>query len=172
MDPLIKIGKPTPDFTLQDLEGSWHTLKQHSGKVLILNFWSAECPWVERTDAELLEALHGWGEQVELICIASNQNEPLELLQKVSQQRGIPLVLQDKGAETAQLYRVQITPQLFVLDEERRLRYKGAFDNVTFRQRKATRHYLPEAVEALLQGKEPNPATTTPYGCAIVLYAS
>jgi hypothetical protein len=39
---------------------------------------------------------------------------------------------------------------------------------VTFRRRQATRFYLREAVEALFEGRLPEPAETTAYGCAIV----
>ena len=46
--------------------------------------------------------------------------------------------------------------------------YRGAFDDVTFRQRAATRSYLKDAVEALLAGRNPDLAETAPYGCTIV----
>jgi hypothetical protein len=41
-------------------------------------------------------------------------------------------------------------------------------DDVTFRQRKTTRFFLDEAVEALLEGYFPALAETLAYGCTIV----
>jgi hypothetical protein len=64
----------------------------------------------------------------------------------------------------------QTTPHLFLIDPGGFLRYQGAFDDVTFRQRTPTQAYLYQAVEALLAGRLPDPAETPAYGCAIVRY--
>lgn len=37
------VGKPAPDWTLEDLEGRRHALKDYRGKVVVLDFWYAEC---------------------------------------------------------------------------------------------------------------------------------
>ncbi len=170
MEPLIEIGQPAPDFTLPDLEGNPHALKDYRGRVVVLNFWSAECPWVERADRELVGTLSSWRERVALLPIAANANESGELLARVAVERGLPRVLHDAEQKVADLYQMEVTPCLFVIDGEGVLRYRGAFDDVTFRQRVPTRKYLIEAVEAILAGSTPNPAETPPYGCAIMKY--
>ena len=137
-------------------------------RLLILNFWSAECPWSERTDQALLAWLAEWGRQVELWTIAANANEPDDLLQQAAAERGLPLMLDDRSGLATGLYRARTTPHLFVIDEHGILRYQGALDDVTFRQRTPTRLYLRQAVTALLAGQEPEPAQTPPYGCTIV----
>ena len=170
MDTLIQIGQPAPDFTLTDLEGNLHSLRDYRGRVLVLNFWSAECPWVERADRELVGYLSRWGERVALLSIASNANESRELLARVAAERGLPLVLHDAEQKVAEVYQVEVTPSFFVIDGAGVLRYRGAFDDVTFRQRTPTRKYLFEAVQAVLAAKSPQPAETPPYGCARVRY--
>jgi peroxiredoxin len=170
MDTLIEIKQPVADFTLPDLEGNPHALRDYRGRVVILNFWSAECPWVERADRELMDYLSRWGERVALLPIASNANESRELLARVAAERGLPLVLHDAEQKVAELFQVEVTPCFFVIDGEGVLRYRGAFDDVTFRQRTPTRKHLFEAVEAVLAGKSPEPAETPPYGCARVRY--
>jgi hypothetical protein len=55
-----------------------------------------------------------------------------------------------------------------VVDKEGILRYRGAVDDVKFRQRQATRFFLEEAIEALLDGRLPQLAETPAYGCTIV----
>lgn len=170
MDALISIGKLAPEFTLPDLENKPHALRDYRGRVIVLNFWSAECPWVERADRELLGYLSKWGERVVILPIAANANESRELLARVAIERGLPLVLHDVEQKVANLYRVEITPHLFVIDEQGILRYSGAFDDVTFRQRTPTRKYLLEAVEAVLSGELPDPSETPPYGCALVRF--
>ncbi len=168
MDPVISVGRPAPPFRLPDLDGGWHTLEGCRGRTAVVNFWSAECPWSERADQELLSRLRAWGEAVALLPVASNANEPPRLLREVSRARGLPPVLHDSDQSVADLYGATITPQLFVVDRLGVLRYQGAFDDRTFRRREPTRAYLFEAVEAVLAGRAPEPAQTDPYGCVLV----
>jgi hypothetical protein len=144
-----------------------HALSDWQGRICVLNFWSADCPHAERVDAQLLSMLPGWGEAVRLVWIASNANEPPELLQHTAASRNLPLVLFDEGNRVADLYGAATTPHMYVIDAGGILRYQGAFDDVTFRQRTPTRVYLQEAVQVLLAGGLPEPAFTAPYGCAI-----
>jgi hypothetical protein len=67
------------------------------------------------------------------------------------------------------MYGAKATPHFFVIDGDGLLRYSGAFDDVTFRQRTPTHTYLKDAVEAVLRGEAPNPAQTPAYGCAIAV---
>lgn len=170
MDALIKIGEAAPDVSLPDLVGRPHRLSHFRRHLVVVNFWSAECPHAARVDQALHELSRTWGEQVVWISIASNANESLDLLRSVAAQRALPLVLLDRNQQAAELYGAITTPHLFVIDAQGFLRYQGAFDDITFRQKTATRHYLAEAVAALLAGKEPDPAQTPPYGCSIVRY--
>lgn len=168
MGALIALGSPLPDFCLPDLTGRDYTLSDFTAAVLILNFWSAECPWVQRCDEALLSRLVGWQGQVQYVCIASNANESAELLAEVAAGRGLPLVLLDRDQALADLCAVETTPHYFVLDARRRLRYQGAFDDLTFRKRQPERLFLIEAVQALLAGNSPPVASTPAYGCALV----
>ncbi len=168
---MIPNNQPAPDFTLPDLHGRLHSLGDYRGKVVILNFWSAECPHVARVDAELLPLVKAWGEALALLSIAANANERPELIAQVAAQRGLPLVLLDADHKVADLYAAQTTPHLFVVDGQGLLRYQGAFDDVTFRQRTPRQPFLRQALEAVLAGRQPDPSQTPPYGCAIVRYA-
>jgi len=168
MDTLIQTGQPAPGFSLPDLWGSPHHLDETRGRVLVLNFWSAECPWVERADREITARLPGWGHGVQYWAIASNSSEPIELLRDVARKRILPVVLHDARHTVADLYHAQITPHFFVFDKSGILRYQGALDDVTFRQREPTRFYLHEAVLELLADRLPDPAETPAYGCTIV----
>jgi hypothetical protein len=167
----LPIGKPVPCFNLPDISGVAHSLDEFLGRILLLNFWSAECPWSERADRVLVHLLAGWGSQVNLLTIASNANEPLDLIRQVAGERGLPLVLHDASHVIADLYGAQTTPHLYMIDADGILRYQGAFDDVTFRQRTPVRFYLKDAVDALLEGKLPDPAQTQAYGCAIVRFS-
>ena len=90
------------------------------------------------------------------------------MVAEASRSRHIPSVLLDSKHRIADLYEAFITPQVFVLDPEGILRYRGAVDNITFRRREVTRFFLQEALEALLDGRSPELSETPAYGCAIV----
>jgi peroxiredoxin len=164
----LEINHPAPDFTLPDLNGQLRSLSEFRGQVLIINFWSAECPWSQRTDQALVKHLQMWGDRVKLLPVASNVNEGKDLIVQESSLRGLPLVLHDENHLIADLYDALTTPHLFVVDTEGILRYQGAYNDVTFRQRDPTQDYLKMAVEAVLQGELPDPSQTNSYGCSIV----
>lgn len=168
MDSIINLDELAPDFTLPDLEGNPHTLSDQRGKIVILNFWSAECPWSLRADEALISAHEDWGENVLLWSIASNKSESHEELIKAAAKRGLQTVLFDSGNGVADLFEAVTTPHFFVINEEGLLRYRGALDDVTFRQRTATKSYLLEAIAALLEGNRPDQAESAGYGCSIV----
>ncbi len=168
MDPLTKVNQSAPDFELLDLQGRPHRLSERSGAITILNFWSADCPWSERTDRLIAGWLEAWGGSIAMWTIAANANEPPDLLARMSEERSLDFVLHDAYQEVADLYAAQTTPHVFVIDAQGILRYQGAVDDVTFRQRTPTRYYLQEAVEALLAGELPSLAEAPPYGCSLV----
>lgn len=162
------INELAPDFELPDLQGRLHKLSDYRGRITIVNFWSAECPHSERADTLITEWLGKWDSDVELLSIAANRNESAQMVEEVAKTRGIPTVLIDAGHIVADEYEAVTTPHIFLVDRKGVLRYRGAVDDVTFRQRKATRFFLKEAVEALLDGRLPKCMNTAAYGCAIV----
>src|SRR5512138_3520711 len=161
----MQLNESAPDFELPDLQGNQHKLSDYHGKIVIVNFWSAECPHSERTDHSTMACLVQWGGDVEMLSIASNRSESVRELEEAAAARRLPTVLIDAEHSVADLYEAVTTPHAFVLDREGILRYRGAVDDVTFRQRKATRFYLEEAVEALLEGRLPELQETPAYGC-------
>lgn len=164
----ISINQPVPDFELPDLDGNLHRLSQHLGKIIIVNFWSCECPHSERADKAILSMFAQWRDDAAMLSIASNRNEKLEDLKKAAEARRLPTVLLDANCHIADLFEAQTTPHIFVIDRDGVLRYRGSVDDVTFRQRIPTRFFLDLAVESLLEGHLPELTETPAYGCAIV----
>jgi peroxiredoxin len=165
---LMQINQPAPDFSLPDLGGRVHRLSDYRGRLVIVNFWSCECPHSERADQALMAMLAQWHADVALLSIAANRNESTETIALAAQKRRLPVLLIDAERVVADLYEAQTTPHVFVIDREGILRYRGALDDVTFRQRSPTRFFLDEAVKALLDGHFPPIAETPAYGCTIV----
>ena len=164
----MELNQPAPNFTLNDMDGVSHTLSDSLGRIVIINFWSAECPHAARVDLGLLPLLENWGNKVHLLQIASNGNEPLKMLKEVADEHGVNPVLHDSDHQVADLYKATNTPHIFILDEKGLLQYHGAYDDVAFRQRVATRNYVQEAVESLLNRSKPQVTSVPPFGCTIV----
>ena len=164
----MQLNQPVPDFELPDLDGNLHRLSHYRGRIVIINFWSCECPHSERTDRAIMSMLVQWQDDVTMLSIASNRNENAGALKHAAEMRRLPTVLLDANCLVADLFEAQTTPQVFVMDRNGILRYRGSVDDVTFRQRIPTRFFLDLAVESLLEGHLPELTETPAYGCAIV----
>jgi len=171
MDTVARIGSPAPGFELKDLEGERHSPRDELGSILVLNFWSAECVHSQRADEEFEDLAKEWGEGVAFWSIASNENEDDELIRNAAAKNKIDRLLRDQHLAVADAYGAVTTPHVFVIDERGVLRYSGAFDDVSFRQRTPTRNYLQEAVKAVQNGVDPDHFETSPFGCAIIRHS-
>lgn len=164
----MELNRLAPDFELRGLDGRLYRLGDCRGQILVVDFWSCDCPHVERTDASLRAASARWGADVVLWMVASNANESDAALENASRSRGPFTVLKDAGHRAADLFGAQVTPEVFVMDRGGVVRYRGAVDDVSLCRRAATRFFAAEAVEALLAGRLPPVAEVPAFGCAIV----
>jgi peroxiredoxin len=165
---MIEINQSVPDFELPDLHGKIHRLSDYRGRIVIINFWSCECPHSERTDKAIMSMLVQWQDDVSMLTIASNRSENAEAIKNVAETRRLPSVLLDADCRIADLFEAQTTPHVFAVDREGILRYRGSVDDVTFRQRIPTRFFLDMAIEFLLNGQLPPLSESPAYGCTIV----
>jgi hypothetical protein len=165
---LMLINLPLPDFALRDTAGQLHKLSQYRGRLVVVNFWSAECPWSARADAGLLTLTKRFAGRVLILPVASNLSETREMINLLLQERGLDFVLMDEDCRVAEVCGAQTTPHAFILDQGGILRYQGAVDDVTFRKRIPERFYVAEALAALLEGRLPEVQETPAYGCSIV----
>ena len=167
----MDINESAPDFALRDLQDRLHRLSDLRGRIVVVNFWSCECPQSERTDRLLKELTSDGQASPVLLSIASNRNESRAAIASMARTRGLPTVLLDPDHEVADLYGAQTTPHVFVIDAQGILRYRGAVDDVTFRQRVPSRSFVREALDAVKNGERPSQSETPAYGCSIVRHA-
>lgn len=161
-------GERVPDFTLPDLQGRIHILGDYRGRIVVLTFWSADCPYSGQADERLLAYGREWGQAVVVLDVASNDSESREQLAAAAKSRKAPVILHDERHRLADRFAAVTTPHCFVIDGSGVLRYQGAFDDTSLRRRQPLRVYVKEAVDALLAGRPPDPVSTQPFGCAIV----
>ena len=72
----------------------------------------------------------------------------------------------DPSQQTGRDYGATVTPQVFVLDHERKIAYMGKFDD-DIEPEKVRHKYVENAVAALLAGRKVEPSETRPTGCGI-----
>lgn len=140
--------------------------------VLVLIFSSNRCP-TAKAYAERMNAFQrDYGPRgVQLVAINSNDphlypDEDLAGMVARAAADGytFPYLLDD-GQRVARAYGPTCTFHAFVLDEARRLRYQGRFDDARIAER-VTTHDLANAVDDLLAGREVGVAVTRPFGCS------
>jgi hypothetical protein len=80
--------------------------------------------------------------------------------------------LRDEDQSVARAFDAACTPECFVFDAERKLRYHGRFDGSGKEASLADGKDLRQAVDSLLAGQDPSPAETPAIGCSIKWAAS
>jgi hypothetical protein len=87
--------------------------------------------------------------------------------QRVREEGGWPApYLRDETQEIARAYGARTTPDVFVVDSEGRLRYRGAPDG-DYNDPAKNAEWLRGALDAVLEGRDPDPAETEPVGCSV-----
>ncbi len=171
----LKIGDPAPAFSLPGTDGRAYSLDGLSDKpVLVVIFSCNHCPYVQAYEDRLVAVQRDYAERgVQLIAINSNDdgNYPEDSFEQMvarAQAKGFNfLYLRDASQAVAKAYGATHTPQLFVFDRERTLRYTGKIDDNWQAPHKVARRYLRDALDALLSGREPSETQTHAIGCTI-----
>ena len=166
----VKMDKEVPHFTLKDAMGKEHSLKDLSRdkKATVVMFISTECPVSNAYNERILALYNDYKDQgVQFIGINSNRNESVEEIVKHNKASKFSfLVLKDLKNAIADKFGARHTPEIYLLDEDRILRYRGAIDNS---QKNPETHYLRETLDLVVAGKEipENLKKTKAFGCTI-----
>jgi len=172
----LAIGSKAPAFAgLPGVDGKKHSLPDFDQKpVLVVAFTCNHCPYVQAYEDRMIALQREYGlKGVELVCINANDtvNYPednYDEMVKRSKKKGFNFhYLRDEDQSVATLYGATHTPEFFVFDKERNLRYHGKMDD-NYQNPKAVKvNYLRNAVDAILAGKEVPEPETYSIGCTI-----
>jgi len=164
----MNIGDQAPTFSLPDTDGEEHG----PDGVTVVVFTCNHCPYALGWHDRLLQVARDYP-QVSFLAINPNDAErfpadSLEAMKKrVSSDGGWPLpYLRDESQETARAYDAKTTPDVFLLDADGRVRYRGAPD-ADYRDESQNAAWLREALDAVLAGGEPDRPETEPVGCSV-----
>ena len=171
-----ELGSPAPDFSLPSTKGDTVSLEDfRDAEGLLVVFMCNHCPYVKHIKEGLVRFAEEYQPRgIAMVGINANDaaNYPADSLEKMradAQSFGYPFpYLYDESQDVAKAYRAACTPDFFLYDRERKLVYRGQFDDSRpGNDAPVTGKHLRAAADALLAG-EPVPADQTPsVGCNI-----
>ena len=169
------IGDKAPAFeNLLGTDGKTYSLATFSDKqILILVFMANRCP-TARVYTDRLKAIQSdyGGRDVQLVAVNSDNPyffsiESLDKMLGIAEERSYNFpYLKDQDQSVAKKYGALVTLHAFLLDGERRLRYRGRIDDSRDAS-KVTVSDLRNAVDDLLEGKPVRVPETRPFACSI-----
>ena len=168
------IGEQAPDFSLPATDGtSWSARDSGEAPATVVVFTCNHCPYALAWHERIAQVARDYASRgVRLLAINSNDAEryprdSLDAMRKrvVAEEWPMPY-LHDESQEVARAYGAKVTPDVFVLDGQGVLRYRGAPDD-DYEDPGENASWLRGALDAVLAGGEPSQAETTPVGCSI-----
>ncbi len=109
-----------PEFTVSAMNGSVASIKDQSGKVVLLNFWATWCPPC-RSEMPSMQVLYDKTRDVPFTLFAISTNEKKETVEKFLKENKYtyPMYLDQSGTVGAQLASRGI-PTTYILDKQGR----------------------------------------------------
>jgi peroxiredoxin len=172
----LKIGDRAPEFHgLPATDGSRYSLETFKeAKVLVVVFSCNHCPYVQAYEDRMMTFHREFGEKsVAFVAINSNEIEHYpedsfdEMVKRANKRGFLFPYLRDEDQSVATAYGATHTPEFFVFDHGRRLRYHGRFDDSWKDPSQVKNEYVRQAVEALLGGVDIPLPETYSIGCTI-----
>jgi peroxiredoxin len=173
-------GVAAPDFALPDLDGQLVKLSNFRGKVVVLEWFNPECPFVRlsHTKGSLLGLADKFGARG-VVWLAINSAAPGRQghgpdISRAGQSRfrmKHPILLDESG-EIGKAYGAERTPHMYVINQQGTLVYRGAIDNSPDGEGEAPQgaelvNYVERALQAVLEGQPVAVAQTEAYGCTV-----
>ncbi|QDU27405.1 thiol-disulfide oxidoreductase [Anatilimnocola aggregata] len=178
----LEIGAAAPNFKLPGVDDQEYTLKSFAdAKLLLVVFTCNHCPTAQAYEDRIIK-LHAdyEGRGVKLIAISPNDDLAVRLdelgysdvgdsladMKVRAKERDFkfPYLYDGETQAASRAFGVVATPQVFLFDAERKLRYVGRIDNSDVKE--VTSHDCRNALEALLAGKPVPVEKTRTFGCS------
>lgn len=181
--PSLPLGASAPDFNLPGVDGRNWSLKDFAAaKILVVVFTCNHCPTAQDYQQRIKAIVTDYkAKGVALVAINPNDPKALRLdelawsdmsdsfaemkIRAIEQHYNFPYLYDGDTESVAKAYGPAATPHVFVFDAERKLRYAGAIDD-SQRVDHVTKHYLRDALDALLAGRAPAVTQTKVIGCS------
>lgn len=170
---LLAAGTALPPVSLQDYRGKAVSTDDYAdAKGFVVAFLGTECPLAKLYGPRLQQVADKFRDRgIVVLGINSNQQDSVTEIGAYVRQHGIQFpMLKDPGNKVADSFHADRTPEVFLLDAERNVVYRGRVDDqyvVGIQRDKADRADLELAIEDLLAGREIAVPVTQALGCLI-----
>ena len=176
----ISVGSIAPDFSLKNIDGSTISLSDYSNEKGVMVIFSCNpCPYVIAYEDRIIDLHNRYASQgypVVLINPNDAEKQPVDSIdemRKRADDKNYPFpYLKDEDQSVYQAYGASKTPEIFLLknngDGNYTVVYTGTVDDNYKDASSVNVSYASNAVEALLKGENPDPASTVVIGCTIV----
>jgi peroxiredoxin len=181
----LKIGDAAPAFSLPGIDDKTHQLSEYkSAKLLMVAFISNHCPDSHASEERIKKLVTDMrGQSFQLVAINPNNPDGLRLdelgyskyndgfddMKKYAAEQGFnfPYFYDGETQAVAKAYGCLATPHVFLFDEQRKLRYKGQFDDSRYADPATLKTASARlAIDALLAGQPVPVEVTKPHGCS------
>ena len=134
---MLPLGSQAPEFSLPNVDGSTVSLSDFEGKPgLLVMFICNHCPFVIHLRKDLAKFVKEYQDQgLAVVAISSNdvetypQDGPDKMKQEAESNGYTFPYLYDASQEVAKAYHAACTPDFFLFDSNRKLVYRGQFDD-------------------------------------------
>lgn len=171
----LRPGDPLPAFGgLKGVDGKSHSSSDFREPVLVVVFSCNHCPYVQAYEDRMIAFQKAYAPKgVRMVAINANDevnypDDSFDEMVRRARKKGFNFpYLRDPDQTAAEAFGATHTPQFFVFDKERKLRYSGKLDDNWKDPGGVAEFYLRDAVEALIAGREVAVAETHSVGCTI-----
>jgi peroxiredoxin len=168
----IAIGDQAPEFTLPATDGTEHSLGSDGTTVVV--FTCNHCPYALAWHDRLLDVARDYEDRgVRVLFVNPNDadrypRDSFDAMRgRVEDDGGWPApYLRDESQDVARAFDAKTTPDVFVVAADGRVLYRGAPD-ADYDDPGQGGKWLRDALDAVLAGREPDPAETKPVGCSV-----
>lgn len=167
------VGRKIDNFTSRDFLGKEHSLNDYArAELIVVAFLGNDCPLAKLYAPRLRKLAEQYADRgVEFLGVNSNVQDTPTRIAAYVRRYVVPFpILKDAGNKVADLFGAERTPEVFLLDSQRVIRYRGRIDDqygVGFQRPTVTHRELAEAIEELLAGKAVSTPVTEAVGCII-----
>jgi thiol-disulfide isomerase/thioredoxin len=168
----LAIGDPAPAWkNLAGVDDREHSLGEHAdAKAVVVVFTCNHCPVAQAYEDRIIEIASDYqvkGVDVVAINVNNMEADKLPAMKERAEEKGFKFeYLYDPSQKIGRAFGAAVTPHAFLLDGERKVAFIGAIDD-NMSPDKVKTDYLRNAIDAVLAGNQPEPATTKPIGCGI-----
>ncbi len=169
-----QIGAAAPTFSLQDQDGKTVALSDYAGKIVVLEWFNEECPFVVKhyKSGNMNDLASKYaGKDVVWLAINSTKGKTNDNNKAIASEWKIERpILNDATGEVGEAYGSKNTPTMYIIDKQGNLAYWGAIDNQPNPDPKSLEgatNYVSKALDELLAGQSVSEPKTKPYGCSV-----